>query len=292
MKKLKKENRKVLVTGAYGYIGSWVAKELGENDIESCLIDKVSLDLPNSHQFDLRDSQKSLDCVEQFKPDLFIHCATHSALAYQQHFADSFREDCEILTSILAALSKRSHCRFVYLSSSYVYSGLPEKTVVNEESPLKPIHNFGVAKSFFEQFALKQYSDTVALRLFSVFGPGNYLFPNSVHNMIQECRETGRVTIWGEGKRKMQYVFIRDVLKAIEEACFLEPGIYNVGGNEYLSVAETAKNIAALLNADVVFVKDKKEGETLPFGDNAKFKQACGKDCFTSFEEALKEYLA
>lgn len=284
------KNKRVLLTGAGGYIGVQLLRRLQENGAPYLAIDRT----PSSDQkifcLDLKDSAQTIKCMEDFKPDVVIHLATHSALAYNQGFLNSFREDAQVLYNILESLAKQPACRLLYFSTSYVYSGLPSDKKVTEESSLKPNHPFGIAKSFFEQFLLKNNPETVIFRLFSVFGPGNYLFPNSVHNMVEECKETGKVTVWGEGRRKMQYVFIQDVLQCLEEGFSINPGIYNVGGDEYLSTAQAAKIVGEIFKGEAVFLKDKQEGETLPFGDNQKVKKIFEKNPFTPFGEALQGY--
>jgi len=147
-----------------------------------------------------------------------------------------------------------------------------------------------VAKAFFEQLALRTHPSTLVYRLGSVFGPGTDLHPNAIVNMAKECQETGRLTIWGAGSRRMQYVLMQDVLTYIGRAFTLPPGIYNLGGGDYVSVAESAETIARFFGAQVVFLRDKKEGDTLPFMDTAKLRQSSG-DFFTPFTDSLAEYL-
>ena len=61
-------------------------------------------------------------------------------------------------------------------------------------------------------------------------------------------------------------------------------------GDEYISVANVAKTIASFFGGKVVFIKDKPEGETLPFIINNKLKTASNKNLFTPFSTALTEY--
>lgn len=289
---MKSQNsKKILVTGSYGYLGSQTVPFLKQTGHDLWTVDKMPMDQPNHRCCDLSEKKKIFQVMEECKPDIVIHCATHSALAYGHRFLDSFREDSAILFHLLESLQKNPDCRLLYFSSSYVYSGLPFGQPVDEETTLRPRHPFGIAKGFFEQLILKTHPNSLLFRLFSVFGPGNTLFPNAAHQMIQECKKSGRVTIWGEGKRKMQYIFIKDVLRCLEKGLSFAPGIYNVGGNEYQSVEEAARIIAETFGGDVVFLKDKKEGESLPFGNNARLKRVCGQDSFTPFATAIREYL-
>ena len=239
--------KRVLITGGSGYIGSQVVAKLEENQVEYLSIDKLNPSSGRKLRFNLCNKEKTLQAIEEFKPNVVIHAGTHSANAYAKNFFPSFQEDFNGLSNILEALSKILDTRLVYFSSSYVYSGLEGEDNVGENSLLRPSHNFGIAKSFFEQFILKNHPNSVVFRLSSVFGPGNALSPNAIYNMISESLEKGQLSVWGLGTRRMQYIYIKDVVRFIERSIFLEAGIYNLGGDDYVSVADAAKIISQFL---------------------------------------------
>lgn len=290
LEEAKKRGKRVLVTGGFGYIGSELVKQLELHGVDYLSVDKKNPPGRRSICLDLCDKEATAAAIKKFRPDVLVHCGTNSALAYRGHFIESFRDDAAAIVNILEALLQFPACRLICFSSSYVYSGLDAKEQLDESAMLNPSHNFGVAKSFFEQLTLRSHPSTVVFRLSSVFGPGNALNPNAVFNMAKECLKTGQLTVWGTGSRKMQYVCMSDVLAGICAAFTLEPGIYNLGGSEYLSVAESAKMIAGFFRAKVVFLKGRKEGETLPFMDCSKFRRA-SENSITPFSDSLKEYL-
>ena len=172
--------KRILITGGLGYIASEIFKIVKEYSGESLAVDKLADASGNVLILDLKDAAKTSEVINNFKPDVIIHCATHSALAYKDHLLNSFQEDFSATVNILDALSKMPDCRLMYFSSSYVYSGLPAQHPYDEYSPLAPKHNFGIAKSFFEQFILKIHPNTVIFRLCSVFGSGQALHPNVI----------------------------------------------------------------------------------------------------------------
>jgi len=278
------------VTGGSGYIGAELVRQLLRHEIDHISIDSRNSVGSNSIALDLRDKERTAAAIEEFQPDVLVHCGTHSALAYRDDFLQSFNEDAEALTNILEPLAKRPTCRLIYFSSSYVYSGHASSAPISEFVKLQPVHNFGVAKAFFEQLALRTHPSTLVFRLASVFGPGKALNPNAIVCMAKECLETGQLTVWGAGSRKMQYVLMQDVLTYICQAFALPPGINNLGGSEYPSVEESAEAIAEFFGAEVVFLREKKEGDTLPFMDTTKLRQSTG-DYFTPFKDSLNEYL-
>ena len=89
------------------------------------------------------------------------------------------------------------------MSSSYVYSGLKinKSYGINEKKFLNPVHDFGFAKKFFEEYLTKYYSNSTIFRLSNVFGEGEFIRGNTVYNMAIEAKKNNKVTIafFGEG---------------------------------------------------------------------------------------------
>lgn len=281
----------VLVTGSSGYIGREIINRLEEQKKDYLGVDLLPAMSERERSFDLTDPVALKAAFDEAKPDLLLHCGTHSALAYRNNFLASFKQDAAALVNILELLADHPETRLVYFSSSYTYSNTGKGESLDEEAVLAPTHNFGVGKSFFERLILRTHQNSIVFRLSSVFGHGNSLHPNALTNMTKECMKEGRLTVWGKGLRKMQYITMEDVVDCTLRAGELEPGIYNLGGNEYVTVAWTAKRIAAFFGSEVSFLEEKKEGETLPFMINTKLKDQLGEGCITPIEPALDEYL-
>jgi hypothetical protein len=185
-------------------------------------------------------------------------------------------------------LKKNLKCKLIYFSSSYVYSGLNKK-IANEDDKVNPKHNFGIAKVFFENLILKNHKNSIILRLSSVFGEGKAFFPNTIYNFAKECLKDKKLTIWGSGNRKIQYIFIDDVAENTIKYFFSKPGIYNLAGKEYISIKKVSKKIAIFFKANMIF-KKKRDGETLPFMNiNRMIKFT--KNYPSNFDKSLNKYL-
>ena len=285
------KNKKILVTGALGYIGSVFVKKLDELEINYKAIDKRT----NGHDkvicLDLTSPLETIKFIKNYGPDYIFHFGTHSALAYRDNLVDSFQDDFMSVSNIKRSGLKKD-CRIVYFSSTYVYSGRVGEGLASENEILKPSHNFGYAKLFFEELILREFNNSVILRLSSVFGPGDAQHPNAIFNMVRECKKSGLVTIWGSGARKMQYIYIDDVVDILLGSDCLPSGIYNLGGEEYVSTRDSASTVANILNAKIEYLAEKPEGETLPFMTVNKIKENFPKFYFKKFRDSLYGYIS
>ena len=281
-----------MIAGSNGYIGTELVRQLELNNIPYTGIDTTPSSKKNCLNFNLTNRKRVIDIISKEKPDYFFHMATHSALAYKNDFLDVFHDDTSALHNIMSGLKKSNNTRLVYFSSSYVYSGLDGAENVTENAILNPTHNFGLAKSFFEQMILRSYPCSIIFRLSSVFGKGKYLHPNAIEVMAQEAMNDKLLTIWGKGTRKMQYIFLEDVIKHILKVIEMQSGIYNLGGHGYDTVMATATHIAEYFGAKTKILPNKKEGETLPHMDNNKVIDALDQDYFSDHKAAITQFLA
>tara|TARA_B110000008_G_C16979028_1_gene567599 strand:+ start:8461 stop:9426 length:966 start_codon:yes stop_codon:yes gene_type:complete len=286
-------DKKFMISGCNGYLGSELVKQLEANLIHYVGIDKNSTNKNSGHIFNLTENKEVDKIITKNNPDYFIHTATHSAIAYKNNFLESFLEDTISLVNILSILKKEnSKAKLVYFSSSYVYSSNSKNTeLVNEESAINPAHNFGIAKAFFEQMIMREYKNSIIFRLSSVFGKGNSLHPNAIKGMAEQAIKSDLISIWGSGKRRMQYVYLEDVIKSTFASLEISGGIYNLSSNGYVTVRETADKIAKFFNTDIELLENKIEGETLPPLDNSKLVKSLNSDLISNFDKTLDFYL-
>jgi nucleoside-diphosphate-sugar epimerase len=262
---MKENKKKIFILGGSGYIGSQIVEKL-KNQFPKSFISVDKRNNPNlkkNVRINLNSKKKILKLLNKHKPNIIINCATHSALAYENKLQESVNEDLKSLLNIFEYLKKNIKCKMIYFSSSYVYSGL-NKRIVDEKQNLNPRHNFGIAKFFFENLIFKNHKNSIIFRLASVFGKGKALIPNNIYNFVTECSKNKKITIWGSGNRKIQYISINDVVKYTIKCFSIKPGIYNIGGKKHMSTKKVSKIIAKFYNGNIIF-KKKKERETVSF---------------------------
>jgi nucleoside-diphosphate-sugar epimerase len=286
-------NKKLkIITGASGYIGKGLTKELNKKKIKFVGIDKQPRKDKSTLKLDLKDKNNTLKFFNKFDYDEIFHFGTYSAVAYKKNFETCFMEDLVSLQNLIYSIKKnKKRPRLIYMSSSYVYSGLKinKSYGINEKKFLNPVHDFGFAKKFFEEYLTKYYSNSTIFRLSNVFGEGEFIRGNTVYNMAIEAKKNNKVTIWGRGNRKIQYIYIRDLMKYLISKKKLN-GIFNLGGKEYVKISTLTKKLCNFFGSEVLFLKDKEEGETLSFMNTNKIRFKM-KNYFTDFEKNLVNYL-
>ena len=281
-----------IITGASGYIGKVLAKELNKKKIKFIGIDKNPRNDKSTIKLDLKNKKKTLKFFKKINCNTIYHFGTYSAAAYKKNFNKCFKEDLISLQNLLKSIETNTNkIKIIYMSSSYVYSGdkNKKKTGVKEKNVLTPDHDFGFAKKFFEEFLTKYHSNSIIYRLSNVFGEGEFIRGNTIYNMAIEAKKHKIVTVWGKGNRKLQYIYIGDLMKYLLLNNNLN-GIFNLGGNEYVKISTLTKKISNFFGSKVLFLKNKKEGETLSYMNTNKIKNIT-KNYFTKFDKNLVKYL-
>lgn len=158
--------------------------------------------------------------------------------------------------NLLRAAREAGVRRFVYSSTSAAYG--PEPSLPSRESdPPLPISPYAVSKlageyyctAFFHCYGL----ETVSLRYFNVFGPGQSWtgpYANAIPVFTRALLEGRPAPVFGDGKQTRDFVYIDDVVQANLAAAQSKaaPGrFYNVASGVRLSVLEMIDLIAGAL---------------------------------------------
>ena len=214
---------KVLVTGGDGFIG---------NNIVSLLSKKwvvLKSDPPNSP--DILSVLKN----NKYKPfDKIFHLGMPSS-APKMKGGNLYRETIREFDGILN-YSKKYHSKLIFASTSSLYknNSLPNK----EEEEVSPFDYYTKSRFYMEQKALG--ANAIALRLFSVYGYGEYK-KGKFANIISQMILNPKFKIYGDGEQTRDFIFVTDVAKAfILASNSKRKGIFNIGTGIQTSFNEIA----------------------------------------------------
>lgn len=174
------ENKKILVTGGAGYIGSHVVRQLGLADEQVVTLDNLTTGFKaavTSGELVIGDTGDA-DLLDRLfakhKFDTVLHFAAHTIVP--ESVADPlkyYRNNTSSSRTLLESSSKHGVKNFVFSSTAAVY-GIPEGGRASEQSQTQPINPYGTSKLMTE-WMLRDLSaatdlNYVALRYFNVAG--------------------------------------------------------------------------------------------------------------------------
>lgn len=300
------ENKKIIVTGGLGFIGSHIVEELLENN-EVTIIDNLSTgkleNLKNPNHENLTIIKKDLLDVDLNKvlsgKDYIFHLAAMASVPLSVDkplLCNQINVDATL--KLIKAASEENIKKIVFSSSSAVYGENLNMPLKETESPM-PTSPYAASKascelylnSFYESYGLNY----TALRYFNVFGPKqdkNSQYAAVIPNFISALLEGEQPVIYGDGEQTRDFVFVKDIVKANIAACESDyNGVLNIASGEKLTINRLYEIIKKTLKSDV-------EPEYLPeragdikhsLADVSKMEKINFKVDSSQFEEQLVE---
>src|SRR5512136_1658577 len=250
-------NKKVLITGGLGFIGSNLAHRLVELGAEVLLVDSLIPDyggnLYNIRGIEDRVRVNVADVRDESSMDYLVRGqSVVFNLAGQVSHIDSMRDpytdleiNCRSQLSILEACRRHNpHVKIVFAGTRQVY-GKPDFLPVTEEHLVRPTDVNGINKAAGENYHLL-YNNVFgiracSLRLTNVYGPRQLVKHNRqgfIGWFIRTAVEDGEIQIYGDGSQLRDFVYVDDAADAFLRAgasAACDGEAFNVGGQAPVS---------------------------------------------------------
>jgi len=256
------EGKKILITGASGFIGHALASSLSAAD---CSILRTSRDknslLPlagiasvSDVEIDYADSTAWDDLVDSIDTIFFLTAQTSSTNA-NKHPRQDFSNNVLPLLNLLQALENTKSTPAVVFASTATIVGLVEDVPVTEGVCEKPITIYDIHKLCCEKY-LSYYSASghirsCSLRLANVYGPGvnsGSADRGILNMMIRRAAQHETLSIIGDGQQLRDYSYISDIVSAFLVAAqridALNGEYFNIGSGKGHSFTEAFAEIA------------------------------------------------
>ena len=292
--------KRVVITGATGFIGIHLIKEWLEKDVEVFAVirpnSKNAGRIPqNDHIHIIEQRMDEYDTLPRLidSADYFYHLAWEGARV-------PFRDDTEMqknnykCTLMAYESAKKLGCSFFLGSGSQAEYG-PTNGIIDETYPCNPTSEYGKQKlEASKELLSRAEHDGMKLiwtRLFSIYGPHDFqgtLVMSSIDKMLKD--EPIKMT---EGTQLWDYLYVSDAAAAMilfsEVDC--DNGVYNIASGNYKPLKSFVEEIKRILNS-----KSKLEFGAIHYGpygpvnlmpDSSKLR-ALGWKSIVSFNEGIR----
>ncbi len=228
--------KNILITGSSGFIGARLVQHLKNKGVRVFEFDMPDFDMTNA------------DCFKPFLDEDITHVCH---LAGKTFVPDSWKDPAEFYRiNLLGTINVLEYCRqknarLTHLSS-YLY-GEPEYLPIDENHILKANNPYSHSKLLADnacRFYLNNYGLNVSiLRAFNVYGPNQneiFLIPKIIRKIKNENMNSIDVL---DLTPKRDFIYIDDLIEAIDSSLIGPEGVYNVGSGYSVSVEELIKTI-------------------------------------------------
>jgi GDP-L-fucose synthase len=300
-------NRRVLVTGGAGFLGSYVLDNLRRNGCKS-------IHLSRSKGYNLVDNEAVKRLYRDADPNIVIHLAAIvGGIGANRENPGSFFHD-NLIMGVQMMEQGRIYGieKFVAIGTACAY---PKYTPVpfKEENlwngyPEETNAPYGLAKKMLlvqAQAYRQQYAfNAVYLLPVNLYGPGDNFDPSSSHvipALIKKCVDAVRnaekhIEVWGTGKATREFLYVEDAAEGIVLATehYNQSEPVNLGAGFEISIRDLASLIVEMtgFKGEVVWDETKPDGQPRRMLDTTRAEKYFGFKAKTSLEEGLKKTIA
>ena len=256
--------KKILLTGANGFLGCKVAESLAKKNFQVICFDIASDKIKSNknlkvyigsilNRYDLDNAIKSCNVV--------IHLAAMVGVELtEKKRLECLEVNINGTKNVLEAAVKKKVNKFLFSSSSEVY-GDQDKIPIKEDANLIPKSNYGITKLVSEEY-VKSYSkfynfDYNIFRFFNLYGE-NQRKEFVIPKFINQIKKNKPINIYGKGNQIRSYCHIDDAVEAIINV--MRKGkpneTYNIGNNNNpISVKDLANKIVKISGKNFFNIK-------------------------------------
>jgi UDP-glucuronate decarboxylase len=306
--------KKVLVTGGAGFIGSWLCDVLVGFGADVTSVDDLSTgrikNIDHLTKNPLFKFVKSDVCAfgSKEKFDFIFHMAGHASPdEYQAHPIETLQTSA-LGSFSMAELARKNDATLLFASTSEVYGDTeviptPE-SYWGKVNPVGPRSCYDEGKRFAEALLTaygRQYGlDVRVPRIFNSYGPRlreDGLYGRAMSRFILQALTNQPITVYGDGKQTRSFCYITDTVTSLLlliTASNAKGKVVNVGNTQEVTILELAQKIKAVAKckSPITFHPLPKDDPKRRCPDTTKLESLVGWKPNVCFEEGLKRTVA
>ena len=192
-------NKKVLITGASGFIGSHLTRRMVKANARAAIMVRAASDLWRIedirdsvaiHFADLRDQAQVENCIKETRPDYVFHLGAYGVDSRQKDMAKAVSTNVLGTVHLINALIQTGCDKLLNIGSCMEYGNKQEK--IREDATLHPFNIYGSSKAaatlIAHQLASENNLPLITLRAFGIFGENegsHKFFPRIILALLQ-----------------------------------------------------------------------------------------------------------
>jgi UDP-glucose 4-epimerase len=250
---------RVLITGGAGFLGATLANRLVADGHTVLVLDDLTAGDPRRlaqevlfTRGDVKDVPtlwtllQGVDCV--------YHLAARVRVPESVHYPNDYNTvNVGGTVAVMEAMRDTGVRRVVFASSGALYGEQTHQPITEAQAP-HPNSPYGVSKIAAEYYVSTLGTlygiETVALRIFNAYGPGQELppsYPPVIPQLLRQAQTGGSLVILGDGTQTRDFVYVDDVVGALvaaSTATDVNLAVINVGSGQEVSINDLADRVA------------------------------------------------
>jgi len=298
-------NKKILITGGAGFIGSRLADKLINQGNKIVVIDDLSSGAKKNinpkakfYKVDVR-SKKFISIFRKENPQIVFHLAAKPIVkeVYKNPF-EAIEVNVMGTVNVLEACRKMGNLESIVVVSSDKAYGKSKELPYKETSPLRGDHPYDVSKSAADLIAQAYFSTyglpVLITRFSNVFGPGDLNFSRIIPGALEAAIKNKELLIRSDGKMIREYTYVGDIIDGCIKLAGCKKNFgeaFNFGSKNIFNVIEVVKNIEKILNVEIDYEVMNIAKNEIPkqYLDWSKAEKVLDWRPKTSFEDGIKE---
>lgn len=285
------KNKKVLITGGLGFLGSNLAKKLLKDGAEIIIIDNLD-PLYGGNLFNVKEIEKDIKIIiddirkEEIlipivkKVDLIFHFAAQ--VSYIDSLSMPYYDldlNAKSTLQLLELCRRYNQDAKIIFSSSRMVLGKIQTKIFDETHPTNPLSLYGIHKLTAEKYLLMYYKDfgikSTIFRITNPYGPKQQI-KHSKYSLpgwfIRQALEGKEISIFGDGEQVRDYIYVDDIINAIYHSVLHKESngeIINLGSGSASRFKDMVTTIVeAVGNGSIKYIPWPKDYEKIETGDS------------------------